>query len=532
MKQLILAFIFVFFYLIDLIAYEPEIIWQFDTKDMSFGNACAGDIDNDGYLEIVFSTYFNDGHIYAINSEDGSLLWKYDIGGCSDAAPIIYDIDNDGNLEVILHSSSVPFMFCFNGADGTLKWKRPSRATDSPPSIEDVDNDGIPEIFDGDFGGYVARYNAQDGSKIWETIIDTGLVVQTAPVIADIDGDGELDLAVATYSFDTTCSIVALRAKDGTFLWRSNEKTKAIYHGPVVADVDNDGINEVLVSDYGGFLYCLNGIDGSTEWKYQYPGGGYSGSPVTIADLNNDGRYEIIYFCNKVLLVLSGDGEILWTHSMINGQYSFRGAIVLDINNDFSPDIVFGDNKGGLTAINGHNGKLIWYLDFEEIYGKRFDLLHGPIASDFNNDGLIDLFFVGGWAEYPEITNNYGRAYMISVGPGYGPDWLMFRKNARRNAVLPKTISSVGDNDIPRKKLTIYYSEIDQLLHLNLNNSESDIVSISLFDLTGRKLYRAEAAQKDCIDYQINCSKYSAGFYILVVSTGLNVYNESVIISK
>ncbi len=516
--------IILFFIPILIQADEPDILWEFDIMDMSFGNACAGDIDGDGKPEIVFSTYFNDGHIYALNSEDGSLLWKYDVKGCSDAAPLLIDINNDDVPEVILHSSSVTSMFCFNGSDGELIWKINSRATDSPPSGKDIDDDGIPEIFDGDFGGYVARYDARNGDKKWETRIERGRVVQTAPVIEDINGDGDYDLAVATYSFDSTCIIAALRADNGEFLWKSSEVTEAIYHGPAVADVDNDGVNEVIVSDYGACIFCLNGKDGSTKWKYKFPGTYYSGTPVTIADIDNDGKYDIIYFADNKLIVLDGDGNLKWLHEMIGGNYSFRGAVAADINSDLYPDIIFGDNNGGLTALSGNNGDLIWYYDFQKIYDSRFDLLHGPVVSDFNADGKLEIFFVGGWAEYPDIENNYGRAYMINAGTGNGPDWTMFRRDAARNAVLPIMATSVGED---------YSGDIDariveNALRVKLKNADLNYTGIELFDICGKKILSERISHPNPLIKSIKCGNLPAGVYFLSLSSGIKIIRKPI----
>ena len=53
-----------------LFAQFPEINWWFDTHDASFGQTAAGDIDHDGYLELIFGCYRNDSSVYALNSED------------------------------------------------------------------------------------------------------------------------------------------------------------------------------------------------------------------------------------------------------------------------------------------------------------------------------------------------------------------------------------------------------------------------------------------------------------------------------
>ncbi|MBU0765635.1 MAG: VCBS repeat-containing protein, partial [Bacteroidetes bacterium] len=117
----------------------PEIMWWYDVDDSSFGNAGTGDIDNDGYLEIVFGCYRNDSNVYALNAEDGSLLWKNNLSGayegCNDAAPLVFDIDKDGFFEVVVAASCNPKTYCFYGSTGDVKWVTDTYGSDYPPTV-------------------------------------------------------------------------------------------------------------------------------------------------------------------------------------------------------------------------------------------------------------------------------------------------------------------------------------------------------------------------------------------------------------
>jgi outer membrane protein assembly factor BamB len=127
-------------------AQYPTLNWQYNTNAPAFGSAAAADMDGDGFYEIVFTTYTNDGRAHCLNAEDGSVSWIYDIAGCGDVAPVIYDVDNDDTLDVIVNGSCNPTIFCINGQTGQLKWSMPSGGGDSPPTIADIDHDSIPEI--------------------------------------------------------------------------------------------------------------------------------------------------------------------------------------------------------------------------------------------------------------------------------------------------------------------------------------------------------------------------------------------------
>jgi outer membrane protein assembly factor BamB len=244
-------------------AQTHQIKWSFDTKDASFGQSAAGDIDHDGKLEIVFGCYRNDSCVYALNAENGSLLWKYNTHtsaeGCNDVAPIIYDVDNDDSLEVIVPSSCNPKCFCFNGKTGAVKWQTNTRGSDSPPTIADIDNDGKPEILFGEFGGYVMCINGEDGSVAWEIPVDTNSWIQTAPTIVDVDGDGQLDFVVGTWNTDTITynKVYAYRGDTHSLLWSypiGIGISNVMYHGTAVADLDHDGKPELVIGSYNDTL--------------------------------------------------------------------------------------------------------------------------------------------------------------------------------------------------------------------------------------------------------------------------------------
>jgi hypothetical protein len=86
---------------------------QFDATGSPFtgaGEAVAGDLDNDGVPEIVFTTYSieKDRSYLVILSSGGELLHRTKISGRgSMAAPTLADVDGNGMVEIIVSLKDV-----------------------------------------------------------------------------------------------------------------------------------------------------------------------------------------------------------------------------------------------------------------------------------------------------------------------------------------------------------------------------------------------------------------------------------------
>jgi outer membrane protein assembly factor BamB len=413
---------------------NDQILWWYQLSAPSFGSSAVGDIDEDGFLEIVFGTYFNDEQIYVLNAEDGSLLWSYDTGGCNDASPVIADVDLDSHLEVVIPASSPSMVYCFNGMTGAVEWSRStgsSNCIDSPPAVADVDNDDRPEVVLGTFYGNVFCLNGEDGSILWQRNLGSNSYIQSDPAVLDVNDDGQLDVVVAQWAGD--CRVYTLFGNNGSTVWYSDLPSDYMYHGCSFADLDLDSRPELVIGSYDNHIYVFNAEDGSLAWQYAAPS--YIGAPTSIGDLNVDGYLEVVFVSYNMLGVLSHTGSLLW--SSTTGGNMFRGAALSDIDGDGILDVVFGSEDGILRALKGNNGQVIWIIDLEAHYGNVFEIDHAPVIADLDNDGCLDVFVIGGYGISNPETNNHGRAYAVSAGNGSGPGWPMFRHDCRHSAYVP-----------------------------------------------------------------------------------------------
>jgi outer membrane protein assembly factor BamB len=480
----------------------PELQWEYPIGAPCFGSPSAADLDNDGFYEIVFTTYTNDGRAHCINAEDGSVKWIYDIGGCGDVAPLIYDMNQDGVLDVVVNGSCNPTIFCIDGNSGDLLWSMPSGGGDSPPTAADMDGDGMPEVLFGNFNGELRILNGEDGT-LAQSFQVTGLgALQTEPTLADVDDDGDLDILAANYFYNDGLYVWAFDF-DGNMLWENQiidpEADLHAYHGGAVADIDNDGKLEYVIGSGAGYVQALNIEDGSELWNISVSASNMSA--ITIADLDDDGELEVVFnnndyltFDDRIWVLDGATGEEEWSYPITFS--SFRGMAVSDINGNGQLDLVSGHFMGKVRAIEPYNG-LIWeinLLDYFEDGLPWFEADSQPLIADFDQNGTMDVFVSGGYGTYTPDAQNTGSAFMLEAGVGTCPEWLMFRHDVHRTGYLSaeeveEACEEVSiDENASSQQIEIYPNPTDDLLNISVLMPGIDVVDIQVTDLMGKQV--------------------------------------------
>lgn len=481
----------------------PDLLWDFKTFDSCFGQPAAGDIDGDGTYEIVFSCYMNDGNIYAINAEDGTLQWKINPKSssiaCFDSAPLLVDINNDNKSEVIVAASCENKTYCLDGEFGAVLWIADTRGSDSPPSAADINNDGKIEILHGEFGGYIICIDAATGDINWEVAVDLDAHIQTAPSIADLNNDGYLDFLAATWK-ESGNKLYAFSGLDRSLIWSFDLKGR-VYHGSAVSDINNDGLKEVLLGDYGYSFFAVDAQTGTLKWEINT--GAYIGSPASLADVDNDGNCEIFFISANAAYMLNSKGEILWKYILPDFGQSFRGGAFADIDNNSFKDIVFGTSNGYLIALDGKSGEIIWLVDVGAMYNKEIAFDNAPVLADINSDGSLDIFISGGKTLYPEIEGNYGYGFAFSTNSPVNSEWLMFQNNMHRNSNACSPVSSIDIES--EKKSGLKYLILNEIIYFeNLH-----LKKIEIYNIIGELIINEEYSSG------INISKLESGIYFI-----------------
>lgn len=254
-----------------------------------------------------------------------------------------------------------------------------------------------------------------DGSEYWPPFTVGEGPFYSSPACADIDGDGIKEVVLGS---------------DNQWLYfiDNGDVANEIFLGDVIrtsvafADLDGNPGDEVIVSSGDSRLFVFNG-DGNILPGYPVITeilGPLEASPV-VGDLDHDGELELVALSmdhNTYCFCDSGISEQYWPSAV--GEPSFSSPVLGDIDRDGYLEIVLLSG-GNLYALN-HNGTSCtgfpvkikevpiyhsqWVSDVisEGSPAEIIPPCSSPILLDFEGDGYLEILFGSG-------TNVYAYDY-------------------------------------------------------------------------------------------------------------------------
>jgi hypothetical protein len=307
----------------------------------------TGDLDGDGRLDLVMGViggayqpnYSAVDNLYDVRQtapgewqvRSRRMISMIDVG--AESAPALADLDGDGDLDLLLGNKIEPT----SDTTASLTWFENIGSATAPafhdrgllplvgtfqmaPALADLDGDGRLDIVMGTWRDLVEfwRNTGSPAAPAW-TRVDTALVTltrgsNTTPTLGDLDGDGDLDLIVGEASgqlnyFRNTGTPTAPR-----FELVSDELgfiDVGRRSAPLLVDLDGDGRLDLLVGSETGAIREFRPT-GSPEAPFEGDGEPYLQSPdglatIAIGDLFGTGRPE--------LLLGGTGGGVRWFHS-------------------------------------------------------------------------------------------------------------------------------------------------------------------------------------------------------------------------
>ncbi|WP_369178233.1 FG-GAP-like repeat-containing protein [Candidatus Thiodubiliella endoseptemdiera] len=334
------------------------------------------DIDGDGDLDLVVGEAYGTLKYYQNTGTTSSPAYEAKTGGNNPfngidvgnySSPTLADIDGDGDLDLVVGKN-----------DGTLKYYQNTGTTSNP------------------------AYEAKTGDDNPFNVIDAGY--SSSPILVDIDGDGDLDLVVGErdgtlkyYQNTGTTSNPAYEVKTG-----DSNPFDGIdvgnYSSPTLADIDGDGDLDLVVGETDGTLKYYQNTGTTSNPAYEVKTGdsnpfdgidvGNYSSP-TLADIDGDGDLDLVvgendgtlkYYYNQQPASVDGQAPTLTT------QASAELGETSDLILDFNEDIQAGST--GSIVIKGSDDGVIATINITET--TKFSIAGDKLTIDVSALGLTD----------------------------------------------------------------------------------------------------------------------------------------------
>ncbi|CAF4566284.1 unnamed protein product, partial [Rotaria socialis] len=271
-------------------------------------SVAVGDFDNDGQLDIVVANYGANTVTVFLGYVKGNFTSQISYSAGVQPWPscvIIGDFNRDNQLDIATSNfniNNVGILLGYGNGSFSNVTTYSTGDGSSPRFIGagDFNNDSILDIAVANYGSndFVILFGVDDGSFLCGNSYGTGQAsAPRALAVGDFNGDNRLDVAVINSALNSI-SIFLQNGKDiyaGVQSYSTSSKSQP--YAVAVADLNSDGLLDIVVTNYGtdNIGIFLGRGSGVFNTLTTYSTGTFSGpSDIDIADLNNDNRLDIV----------------------------------------------------------------------------------------------------------------------------------------------------------------------------------------------------------------------------------------------
>ncbi len=318
--------------------------WRNESYQGPFLGLAHGDVDADGAPELVFTTShsehgYGDGLYLVYGAVTKELKYQSPPPtGNAYVAPSdleVADLDSDAALELLLPTSDAysGILQCWDGLTHQIEWDRPAPWSEAYYAVEtaDPDADGALEVVATE-GSYVLILSAA-GALEWQSFSVQSFF--EGPLsnlrVTDVDGDGAGEVVIAGNSrlmvIDPLLQTIELAELD--------LEVTALD----TADVDFDGVEEIVIGTAGGFI---RRVDAATGEATTIAGPFGAVTSLAIGEVTGDNVPDYAFTASRRVRLVNGAGaQVEWVSEDLG--YGVGGGLdsvlVGDVDEDGTPEI-------------------------------------------------------------------------------------------------------------------------------------------------------------------------------------------------
>ena len=321
-------------------------------------------------------------------------------------------INGKKGLIVVTNNNSIHFL----EESGEIKWSQdfPDLANINYPVVGDVNNDGKLEIILTAESGHLVILDG-NGNVLPEFNSVVMNCPLSNPTLADINQNGYLDVIVTGGGKIFAFNDKGISLTNFPFEYDRNRDSLSYPH-PVIADIDNDGSPEIVVSSIKNQLLAFDS-KGKKDLGFPISVSGSIAVNIGIADLTNDGKFNLFArasddYCYSWQLEFDyADEQVFWGEFLLDSYH----------NGLFLREMPIPEKQGNLmpekTVYNypnpteGNSTTIRYYLrDKANVSIKIYDMA-GELVDEFTGTGFPEIDNEVIW----DITNVESGVYLARV---------------------------------------------------------------------------------------------------------------------
>ena len=252
--------------------YDFAVLWSFRIKESIFELVCdLIDMDRDGHGDCIGAG--RQGTVVAFNARRGQVIWdsrkiqaRRTLWNFYNPVLLPVDVDHDGMNDILIS----------HGGNPTI-----------PSDVHERE------------AGCLLLLSSRTGNQIGDAFwMPDGKETYMSPVMYDnatiLFGTGGETVPGGLYSI----SVNNLVQGNHRYVTLVKASTKGVMVPPIVLDIDNDGVNEILVSEFDGTLELIQGKTMKPLWTRTFDGCEFYTTPAP-GDFNSDSYVDFMLIVNR-----------------------------------------------------------------------------------------------------------------------------------------------------------------------------------------------------------------------------------------